>query len=492
MITDIALEPLTGTFDVPAIETFLTSRAWAAPDPIAPHTFILGYARDVLDEALAERTGGATGFPGPIVVVAVHPQVITLGYSTSRTEEPRRFVQWLRERYALKVLDNDYGRDRTEHVDDKLELLFGKVHPPVVSSFDENGLELINDPDDIAHELVLALLSGRGAELQQPPVAAGQAPLQIARGLVASWDGMGWRIRSDDRGELTLSPETIERLAGDASQLREAFLRDHLPLGATLDDGRYELREELAGGADRGLYRGRDRERQTSVLISIGTPQRDPLDQVRQRLGYELPGIAALRHIGPVTAIGEARYDGLVEDEPAGIPSADHPTVMGAATTARLGLAVAEVVAAAHARGIVLGGLRPELVYIDGDRVTGIAPRCDVFHAKMTKPDYGVPLCFPHVYFAPEVLARPEDPPTPAADVFALAAMIAYWHTGEHPFTGDYSANVIAIMSRQRTPWRGDAKLGAIVESGLLPLPGRTTLDRLVAMLSETFALGTS
>ncbi|HUJ63324.1 MAG TPA: hypothetical protein VLX92_32720, partial [Kofleriaceae bacterium] len=136
-----------------------------------------------------------------------------------------------------------------------------------------------------------------------------------------------------------------------------------------------------------------------------------------------------------------------------------------------------------HARGIVLGGLRPELVYIDGERVTGIAPRCDVFHATMSKPDYGVPLCFPHVYFAPEVLARPEEPPTAAADVFALAAMIAYWHTGKHPFEGEYTANVVAIVSGQRTVWRGDAALGAIVGAGVAPVAQRSTLERLLKQL---------
>ncbi len=492
MIQDIILRTADHReFDVTSVEKYIVSLRYSARDPVSPHTFMLSYGVSGIETALHARADEPARFPGTVIGVEVAPMMIRIWYRITPVEPARHFVAWLRKHYTLRYEDADYGGDVPE-VDDALEVLFGAIEAPFVQVSEDGGFALANDPEGVARCLLDALLSRSGSALREA-LAGGIAEVHGNPTVRVSRAGTGFRIvREDTGGELSVSTDTIDKLMRDAATFREAFLRDNLPLGATLDHARYELREELAGGADRGLYRGRDRERQTSVLISIGTPQRDPLDQVRQRLGYELPGIAALRHIGPVTATGEARYDGLVEDEPAGIPSADHPTVMDAATTARLGLAVAEVVAAAHARGIVLGGLRPELVYIDGDRVTGIAPRCDVFHAKMTKPDYGVPLCFPHVYFAPEVLARPEDPPTPAADVFALAAMIAYWHTGEHPFTGDYTANVIAIMSRQRTAWRGDAKLGAIVEAGLLPLPGRTTLDRLVAMLSKTFALGTS
>ncbi len=488
MIQDIAIEPVTGEFDVGEVEAYLAALPLVARDPHDAHTFIAMYAQELLDDAIAERVAHSDQFPTGSILFDVHSHRIGIHYLSSEVETARHFVAWLRGRYPVRFFDDDYGGEVPD-VDANFERLFGEVHPPSVAQYDEHGLEVINDPVGIAKALIDALLSeSQGPAWHDQLSKRSTDEVRFDSSLHATRSGDVWRIARDDIGEaMTMSVEQIDQLFAAAVQVRNNYRLRDFPKGLTLDGGRFEIEDELFGSPDRGLYRGRDVKRNVPVLITLGTPQREPVAKLEQRLAYEVPGVAALLHIGPLASAGEARYDGLVEEEPPpGVRATGWPN-LGATEAAQRGLAVGKTIAAAHARGLVLGGLRPELVFLDGDRVVGITPRCDLFHASMTKPDHGVALCFPHIYFAPEVLARPQDPATAAADVFALAAMIAFWHTGNHPFTGEYSANVMAIVTRQRTPWRGDAALGAIVESGLKPMPGRASLDGLLTALQDGF-----
>jgi len=143
--------------------------------------------------------------------------------------------------------------------------------------------------------------------------------------------------------------------------------------------------------------------------------------------------------------------------------------------------------AAGHAAGCALGGLRPELVYVESRTaliVTAIAPRAERFWATAERRSYGVPPCFEQFFQAPELLARPFDPPGAAADVFSLAAMLAGWLAGEHPFEGDGADQAISIAIGRRRAWRGPAELAAILDGGLAVDPSvRTPLDVLTAEL---------
>ena len=44
--------------------------------------------------------------------------------STQLNEPARRFVTWLRERYDLRFLDEEFN-DLTENIDEELDYLFG-------------------------------------------------------------------------------------------------------------------------------------------------------------------------------------------------------------------------------------------------------------------------------------------------------------------------------------------------------------------------------
>lgn len=92
-----------------------------------------------------------------------------------------------------------------------------------------------------------------------------------------------------------------------------------------------------------------------------------------------------------------------------------------------LGGAVAQVLAAVHAAGGVLAGIRPELIYVD-DRgaFAALLPRGPSFAASAPMPrgvrTYAMP------YMAPEQLTHHQV--TAPGDVFALAASLWFLATG--------------------------------------------------------------
>ena len=204
---------------------------------------------------------------------------------------------------------------------------------------------------------------------------------------------------------------------------------------------------------------------------------------VRRRFAFAVPGIAKLLHVGPLST-SEPRCDGLVEEEPPGERASLRTDPWSVAHTIALGLAVGDVVLAVHSRGESVGGLRPELVYLAGDALVAIAPRCEPFLAVTEKRSYGVPPCFAEFYASPEQLAR-GGASTPADDAFAVAAMLAKLHTGEHPFVGEYAENAMSISTRRRRRWTGDSTLGAMLEPALVPGPKRISLEELCGLLRE-------
>jgi serine/threonine protein kinase len=246
-----------------------------------------------------------------------------------------------------------------------------------------------------------------------------------------------------------------------------------LPIGETLGGGRFEIVTCVVGAVQRGVFRARGPT--GTALVTLAPPQERTLD-----LALPSPRIAELLHIGPLST---PSFDGLVEAEPAGAPLGERRLPLADA------LAIArdacEIVDQAHQRGLVLRAMRPELVYVDGPRVTGIAPRCETFLSTSTPPCHGVPHPFDHFYLAPELLQLRE--PTRAADVFSLGAMLAMMVTGEHPFTGDLPWDQLVSITRgERRPWRGPADLRAIVDRTLDPDPtARPTAAQLASELGS-------
>ena len=201
------------------------------------------------------------------------------------------------------------------------------------------------------------------------------------------------------------------------------------PIGTTLDGGRWRIVEVVRGDVDRGQLRAVGKE--GTGLVTIAPPQHGDAALFTSRIAWESPGITPLVWSGSVAGEG-VRYDVIVESHPKGVSvDAWDGCDQAARSIARQ---LADTIREAHDRGLVLGGLRPELVFVADDTLTAIAPRAQAFFANATERDYGVPPCFEHVYLSPEQLAL--RPPGPPADIFALGATLARLLTGQAPFAG--------------------------------------------------------
>jgi len=231
------------------------------------------------------------------------------------------------------------------------------------------------------------------------------------------------------------------------------------PIGCTLGST-YVIAEHLRGEALRGQYRARRNGRPDlgSFLVTIGLPQRAGLREVEKRLRITASRVAALRWAGPVDVEIDrtpTRLEAIVEDEPPGQPlHLAAPAALPVPIALGLGAEIARAIEEAHRGGSVVHGIRPELVYVariqDRLALTGIAPRCERFHAGATPPARGVRPSFDDVYLAPEQVGLRDA--GPAADVFCLCALLARLVIGVYPFEGDglWSKAESIVMSRRR------------------------------------------
>ncbi len=267
------------------------------------------------------------------------------------------------------------------------------------------------------------------------------------------------------------------------------------PIGATLDSGRFIIRELLRGEPSRGMYRGiAATGDERMVLITSGTHQTVPAARLRDQLALGISGVTALRYIGPIEDRGGG-YDALVEDEPEGCPVADHLGGSPLAPTAVYELAhgLAAVLRAAHAARKVIRHLRPELVFVRAGssgslELTGLAPRAEEFLRTAEPPrDRGAAM-FRATYLAPELLAL--GPASPASDVFAFGALLVHLLSGQHPFPGDdVVQQVRAMHAGSRRPWSGPEELRDILDRTLAPHPAaRPTLTQVMDALTRRLA----
>jgi hypothetical protein len=216
---------------------------------------------------------------------------------------------------------------------------------------------------------------------------------------------------------------------------------------------RYLLHEAVGRGGMGVVWRADDRllGRHVAVKEVHLQPGLDAAerDAVQERVLREARAAAMLNHAGAVTVFDVAQQDGrayivmelveaptladLVRDEGPLPPE----------RAAQIGLAVLDVLVAAHARGIVHRDLKPANVMVAGDRVKltdfGIATVKD--DPRLTST--GIVLGSPS-YIAPEQ-ARGE-PVTPATDLWGLGATLFYAVTGRPPFDrGDAIATLTAV-----------------------------------------------
>ena len=262
-----------------------------------------------------------------------------------------------------------------------------------------------------------------------------------------------------------------------------------LPLGFTVENIR--VTEELHGAMSNAIYLARatdtsDRE----YLVTCGSRQTRPLDQIRAELTYSLGDLPRQPLI--MTVNGElGPSDILIERTPPGRPLINIEQPLSLKTTARLLLELSDFIAKAHERNVVLYGVRPDLVWANGWAttpelhelsITGLTPRAMKFLLGL-KPARGG-LCFADVYAPREVWRN--EPCGPAVDIFGLCALGYFLSTKRAPFPGehDYNQALRQVLSGELPDW-APGPLGPILSRGLAADPTeRPSLAALQSALS--------
>jgi hypothetical protein len=240
----------------------------------------------------------------------------------------------------------------------------------------------------------------------------------------------------------------------------------------TVDGGRVVVEELLVRDSfSDGMWRGSlTSDFRQKRLITLGGRQSRPYAELRSDLELAVDGVAALEYLGPVDEPDDAgwRGDCIVEVEPRGVRAIDQIPVSERAAIA-IGVGACELLERAHARSLVLRGIRPELLYMSSGlspAFTGLAPRADVFLDTARPPSSGMrSLATP--YRAPEDFLRRR--PEAASDVFALCATLFHLVTGRHPFGSEWPEQIARIQSGAAEPWA--SPLGTVVLGGLAPDP---------------------
>jgi serine/threonine-protein kinase len=212
---------------------------------------------------------------------------------------------------------------------------------------------------------------------------------------------------------------------------------------------RYELFEELGAGTSAVVYRAMDR--QLGREVAVKHLHRNHGADATRRLEREAKVAAAFRHPNAV----EVYEVGMLDDRPfmamelvRGGTLAQHLQRLGApagtGAAIAIGTALADVLAAAHAAGLVHRDVKPSNVFVEGElgapsRVRlvdfGLAfllePSTETL-GRLTQEGFvlGTP-----AYMAPE--QSDGRPIGPTADVYALGCVLYELVSGRTPFLGD-------------------------------------------------------
>ena len=215
--------------------------------------------------------------------------------------------------------------------------------------------------------------------------------------------------------------------------------------------GSYTVLRVLGAGSTGQVLLART-EKGARVALKVFRPELATHPQFRERLQAEVEAAARVSHprvVTPVDADTESERVWVASEFVAAPPLPAVLAERGAlepAAARRLGVGLAEAVAALHAAGVVHGDLTPGEVLLgaDGPHVTDAGIARATAATPLTR---GGALVGTLGYLAPEqLLGRPADHPAgPAADVFALGAVLLLAATWRRPF-GDGDA--IAVLHR--------------------------------------------
>jgi len=256
-------------------------------------------------------------------------------------------------------------------------------------------------------------------------------------------------------GKLYELAALVERARGDTPERRGR---------RTVDGGRVVVDEDLHVAFGQGVFRAHLADDPQQKRIVTQAPLEDTTAaELGRRFALDLPGIAALEFAGPVDPSDQVgwRGDCFVEVEPRGQPALEHAPI-DERRILPVARELATVLERAHADGHVIGGIRPELIYLRRDlggalRLAGLVPRGPMLLARARPLSSGNP---PYTRF----YGSPFDPPLqPVGDLFALGASLWHLVTGAHPFGDHFLDQLRRLQAREQPTWPGSPALGDIL-----------------------------
>jgi hypothetical protein len=278
-------------------------------------------------------------------------------------------------------------------------------------------------------------------------------------------------------------------------EIDQLLAENRFPIGDPLGAGSYRCYQHLLGTHTRKLYLGkRTHGSPDRFLVSVIWGPNVPVDQLRRELGYRMPGLLDLEHVGYFDRVGANPARDLQREQHCALVELLPPdgewvprltdAALGPARAAMLGSSVGDILHRAADGGVLLIGARPEYIWARSDgRAAGLTGRNQEFFAHTGGEVTVSGALFRRQYYAPEVyLGRGQDE---RSLVFTLAIMVAEWATGAYPFpTAWAGGNMHSLCEGKHAPLDLPAPLRALLERSLSRDPAqRPALAELVERL---------
>ncbi|HYO97600.1 MAG TPA: serine/threonine-protein kinase [Polyangiaceae bacterium] len=256
----------------------------------------------------------------------------------------------------------------------------------------------------------------------------------------------------------------------------------------TVVDRRYRLKREIARGAAGVVYEAQHLYTKRAVALKLLTIAHLMVEESRLRLLREAEALALVRHPGVVQVLDAGEIDDLgpyvvmelLEGRTLQGILAVRPRI-GLQETVQLGKQMCEVLAEAHARGVIHRDIKPSNVFVARDATGREVVKLFDFGIARVKSDdrkltlHGAVLGTPE-YMAPEQLLA-KDTLDARVDVYALGVMLFECLTGSVPHEGNFGEVLLKTATQPVTPVRSKNPLispeaAAVVEKALARDPG--------------------
>ncbi len=234
--------------------------------------------------------------------------------------------------------------------------------------------------------------------------------------------------------------------------------------GRTL--GHYKIQSLIGAGGMGDVYRAHDTRLDRDVAVKILPEHSDSDSEALRRFEREARAVAALSHpnilaihdFGNEQGVSYAVME-LLEGET--LRDRMKPSSLNWREAAEIGVAMAEGLSAAHAKGIIHRDLKPENIFLTADGQVkildfGIArvkrvvsPDAETATSTLTETKPGV-LIGTIAYMSPEQ-ARGEVADAPS-DIFSFGSMLYEMAAGRRPFAGATATETMAAILRDDPP----------------------------------------